>query len=100
MLSLRDVWLFNHKRADFWLPNFGFKRLLLSLLKLPVKRARWFSVYNWQVASCEYKQYCDVVLPPVMPKVFIEKRDVSLRKYNKDDVNYCVMCRLRQYLVK
>ena len=24
---------FNHKRADFWLPNFGFKRSLLSLLK-------------------------------------------------------------------
>ena len=24
----------NHKRADFWLPNFGFKRSLLSLLKL------------------------------------------------------------------
>ena len=23
---------FNHKRADFWLPNFGFKRSLLSLL--------------------------------------------------------------------
>ena len=23
----------NHKRADFWLPNFGFKRSLLSLLK-------------------------------------------------------------------
>ena len=26
------LWLFNHKRADFWLPNFGFKRSLLSLL--------------------------------------------------------------------
>ena len=24
----------NHKRADFWLPNFGFQRLLLSILKL------------------------------------------------------------------
>ena len=24
---------FNHKRADFWLPNFGFKKSLLSLLK-------------------------------------------------------------------
>ena len=23
---------FNHKIADFWLPNFGFKRSLLSLL--------------------------------------------------------------------
>ena len=24
---------FKHKRADFWLPNFGFKRSLLSLHK-------------------------------------------------------------------
>ena len=24
---------FNHKIADFWFPNFGFKRSLLSLLK-------------------------------------------------------------------
>ena len=29
------LWLFNHKRADFWLPNFGFKRPLLCLLKGP-----------------------------------------------------------------
>ena len=28
------LWLFNHKRADFWLPNFGFKRSLLNLLNL------------------------------------------------------------------
>ena len=28
------LWLFNHKRADFWLPNFGFERSLLSLLKI------------------------------------------------------------------
>ena len=27
-----NLWLFNHKRANFWLPNFGFKRSLLSLL--------------------------------------------------------------------
>ena len=27
------LWLFNHKRADFWLPNFGFERSLLSLLE-------------------------------------------------------------------
>ena len=26
------LWLFNHKRADFWFPNFGFKRSLLSFL--------------------------------------------------------------------
>ena len=27
------LWLFNHNKADFWLPNFGFKSSLLSLLK-------------------------------------------------------------------
>ena len=31
MLSIREVMFFNYKRADFWLPNFGFKRSLLSL---------------------------------------------------------------------
>ena len=30
------LWLFNHKRADFWLPNFGFKRSPLSLLNVTV----------------------------------------------------------------
>ena len=28
------LWLFNHKRADFWLPNYGFKGSLLSPLNL------------------------------------------------------------------
>ena len=27
------LWLFNHKRADFWLPDFELKRSLLSILK-------------------------------------------------------------------
>ena len=31
------LWLFNNKRADFWLPNFGFKRSLLSLLNSSLK---------------------------------------------------------------
>ena len=31
------LWLFNHKRADFWLPNFGFKRSLLSFIKSQFK---------------------------------------------------------------
>ena len=26
------LWLFNDKKADFWLPNFGFKSSRLSLL--------------------------------------------------------------------
>ena len=30
------LWLFNCKRADFWLPNFGFKRSLLSLLNCQI----------------------------------------------------------------
>ena len=33
------LWLFNHKRADFWLPTFGFKRSLLSLLNCLVDMA-------------------------------------------------------------
>ena len=51
-------------------------RKLKHRIKLRVKRAPWFSVYNWQVASCEYKQYCDVVLR----NVFTEKREVRLTK--------------------
>ena len=31
--------VFNHKRADFWLPNFGFERSLLSLLNFICKGA-------------------------------------------------------------
>ena len=31
--SQRSYGFFNHKRADFWLPNFGLKRSLLSFLK-------------------------------------------------------------------
>ena len=41
------------------------------VIKLPVKRALWFSVHNWKAASCEYKQYCDV---------FTEKKEVGLTK--------------------
>ena len=33
---------FNHKRADFWLPNFGFKRSLLSLLKVSLSVYHFF----------------------------------------------------------
>ena len=32
-LQIRGKEMFNHKRADLWLPDFGFKRPLLSLLK-------------------------------------------------------------------
>ena len=32
--SQRSYGFFNRKRADFWLPNFGFRRSLLSLLKV------------------------------------------------------------------
>ena len=27
----KKLWLFDHKRADFWLPNFGFKTSFLCL---------------------------------------------------------------------
>ena len=46
----KKLWLFNHKRADFWLPNFGFKRSLLSLLK-PWSNELDFSQYNMQHLS-------------------------------------------------
>ena len=32
---------FNHKKADFWFPNFGFKRSLLSLLKTADRVNLW-----------------------------------------------------------
>ena len=48
---------------------------MYACIKLPARAPR-FSVYNWQVASSEYKQYCDVVLG----KVFTEKTEVSLTK--------------------
>ena len=42
------LWLFNHKRADFWLPNFGFKRSLHSLLNsFIVLLDRPFSISPW-----------------------------------------------------
>ena len=41
------LWLFNLKRADFWLPNFGFKRSLLSLLKVSFQsRKSEFRVFS------------------------------------------------------
>ena len=61
------------------------------MLNLPVKRALWLNVYNCQVADSEYKQYCDV---------FCQTYLKNMKKYNEDDMNYRVMCRLRQYLVK
>ena len=47
------------------------------VIKLPAKRALLFSVYNWQAVSCEYKQYCDVVLPNVLRP---EKMEFGLKK--------------------
>ena len=54
------------------------------VIKLPVKRAPWFSVYNWQVASCEYKQYYDVVLRREKGS----QSDENVKKCNHDKVNY------------
>ena len=57
------------------------------IFKLPVKCALWFSVYNWQAAGCEYKQYHDVVLPNVFrPSIYREKGslfDENMKKYNE-----------------
>ena len=50
---------FNYKRADFWLPNFGFKRSLLSLLKkfvlnieLPNLGAKLGNIETWSLDNC------------------------------------------------
>ena len=43
---------FNHKRADFWLPNFEFKRSLLSLLNVPrfkVEQSLYTYIYKCKV---------------------------------------------------
>ena len=42
------LWFFNHKRADFWLPNFGFKTSsLLSLLKVSSQSRKFeFNVFS------------------------------------------------------
>ena len=47
---LEKLWLFNHKRSDFWFPNFGFKRLLPSLL-------------NFSSAQCNKCFLLDIVQP-------------------------------------
>ena len=49
--SQRSYGFFNHKRADFWLPNFGFKRSLLSLLKVFYKNTENGSFH------CNSKQF-------------------------------------------
>ena len=51
MLSLREVMAFNHKRADCWLPNFGFKRSLLSLLKRAYTALSALSLYSISLTS-------------------------------------------------
>ena len=38
-LVSEKLWLFNHKRADFWFPNFEFKTSFLSLLELQLHDA-------------------------------------------------------------
>ena len=57
----QKLWLFNHKRADFWLPNFGFNRSLLSLLNRSfcfdgsdvtslLSWRTWFSIKSWHLS--------------------------------------------------
>ena len=70
------------------------------VIKLPVKRALWFSVYNWKAASYEYKQYCEIVLPNIFrPPIYREngsRFDENMKKYNEDDAK---CADLRQYLL-
>ena len=50
------LWLFNHKRADFWLPNFGFKRSLFSLLNS--KRHTPFTVKTVHACPPNFEVSC------------------------------------------
>ena len=50
------LWVFNHKRADFWLPNFGFKRSLLSLLKSLQNPETGHGFYNAIKLGCRKKK--------------------------------------------
>ena len=43
---------------------------------------KWLVVSAINIVRCN--QYCEVVLQ----NVFTEKKDVSLKKYNEDNVNY------------
>ena len=54
----------------------------IIIIKLPVKRAPWFSVHNWQVASCKYKQYCDVVFAKRIYREKGSQFDENMKKYN------------------
>ena len=71
------------------------------VLKLPVKRAQCGLVFTTHKQLVyEYKQYCDVVLLDVFTKDKGSRFNENMKKCNEDDVNYCVMCRLRHCLVK
>ena len=52
-------------------------------------RGPWFSVYNWQTASCECKQYCDVLLP----NVFTKKNEVGLTKIRRNTIKMTSLLR-------
>ena len=65
MSSLREIMAFYHKTADSWLPNFEFKRSLLSLLKeIRVKN----NLLDWFDAVINEE---------------IERRDKSFGKFKK-----------------
>ena len=51
---------------------------------MPVKRARLFSVYNWHVASCEYKQYIYCFAERIYREEVIQFYE-NMKKYNQDN---------------
>ena len=56
------LWTFNHKRADFWLPNSGFKRSLLSLLKV-FHTTEYVALGGWgREVTVDYKLQGDAYL--------------------------------------
>ena len=69
---LEKLWLFSHKRADLWLPNFGFKRSFLSLLN-PIWtgggggiRPQRFFLYNSKTPGDIEKKLSDFNFTPLM----------------------------------
>ena len=71
LAEIREVseklWLFNHKRADFWFPNFGFERSLLSLLKAVFHWAEFSSrsdIFSSKISALNF----DLISTSILPK--------------------------------
>ena len=72
------LWLFNHKRADFWLPNFGFKRYILLLLDTIVQTCYMLRIYMMFYMS----------VPP--PFVFCSPKGTIMKIRSISDLYYAI----------